>query len=108
MRGRSSKDLVFAVVIRKSDARLARMLHDVIALVMTLGPILLALTALSAVAAVLNAAAWPWYCWVIAAPILYFGALVLYLLLNALICGAAGKRNPKPRHAVLNPGVRQR
>ena len=108
MRGRSSKDLLFAVVIRKSDARLARMLHDVVALVMTFGPILLALSALTAIAAVLNAAAWPWYAWVIAAPILYFGGLVLYLLLNAAICSAAGRRNPKPRHAVLHPGVRER
>ena len=106
--GSSRKDLLFAVVTRKSDARLARLLHDLFAVVMTFGPILLALAALSAVVAVLNAAAWPWYGWVIVAPVLYFGALVLYLCINAVTCRQVGRRNPKPRHAVLDPGVRQR
>ena len=82
-----------------------RWLHDLIACVLILGSMLASAAAVAVVAGfALGAGSWPWYWWVIGSPLLYLGWLLVFLFMSAWVCGLFGRRNPKPRHAVMHSG----
>jgi FkbH-like protein len=84
---------------------MSRWLHDLTAGVSIVGSMVASAAAVAVPAwLAAGAASWEWYVWVIVTPLLYLCWLVVFLAVSALICGAMGRRHPKPRHAVVLPG----
>jgi FkbH-like protein len=83
----------------------AALLTDVIAAVMLVGPMLLAAAGVAALLFLAGAGhQWPWFVWVVMAPVVYLCWVVLYLVIAAFTTYQLGRRYPKPRHFVMRPG----
>src|SRR5256885_1429853 len=75
------------------------------AAVTLVGPMLLAAAGVAALLFLLGAGPqWPWFAWIVAAPVVYLGWVIIYLGLCASSTRQMGRRYPKPRHFVRRPG----
>jgi FkbH-like protein len=81
-----------------------RWIQDALTAVVLVGSTVVSAAAVGLLAIVVRAGSWDWWLWVVLAPLLHLVWLLVFLLLNAGICRAMGRRNPKPRHAMLLPG----
>ena len=78
--------------------------HTVAAAMLT-GPMLLAAAGVAGLLFLAGAGPhWPWFAWVIIAPMVYLSWVILYLGICAFTTHQLGSRYPKPRHFVLQPG----
>jgi hypothetical protein len=82
----------------------APVVANVLMSVTLVGPMLLAAAGVAVLAALVGAGPqWPWFIWIVVAPLVYLSWVTLYLAICALTTRQMGKRYPKPRHLVLRP-----
>lgn len=87
------------------DAICARLLSEMIAALLLVGPMLLAAAGVAALLFVVGAGSnWLWFAWVIVMPVAYLSWVILYLAICALITRQIGMRYRKPRQFVMRPG----
>jgi FkbH-like protein len=83
----------------------AALISNLTAAVVLVGPMLLAAAGVAVLAALIGAGPqWPWFTWIVVAPLVYLSWLILYLATSAVIIRQIGSRHPKPRHVVMRPG----
>ncbi len=72
---------------------------------MLAGPLLLAAAGVAGLLFLAGAGPrWPWFAWVIIAPVVYLSWVILYLGICAFSTYRMGQRYPKPRYVVIRPG----
>jgi len=83
----------------------ATLVNNAIAAIMLAGPMLLAAAGVAALLVIVGAGPqWPWFVWVIAAPVIYLFWVILYLAICASSTRRMGQRYPKPRRFAVRPG----
>lgn len=83
----------------------ATLVANVIAALMLAGPMLLAAAGVAALLFLAGAGPqWPWFVWVLIAPVVYLSWVILLLGIFAVSTHRMGRRYPKPRYIVMRPG----
>ena len=83
----------------------ATLLPNVMMGVTLVGPMLLAAAGIAALLFLVGAGPqWPWFAWILVAPIIYLCWVIMYLAICAFSTRRMGRRYPKPRHFVTRPG----
>jgi acetyltransferase-like isoleucine patch superfamily enzyme len=81
------------------------LVNNAIAAIMLAGPMLLAAAGVAALLLIVGAGPqWPWFVWVVAAPVIYLFWVIFYLAISASSTRRMGRRYPKPRRFAMRPG----
>jgi hypothetical protein len=83
----------------------APVVANVLVSVTLVGPMLVAAAGVAVLAALAGAGPqWPWFIWIVVAPLVYLCWVILYMAIHALITRQMGKRYPKRARFVWRPG----